>query len=259
MRLFFRTVGKGQPLIILHGLFGMSDNWMSVGKQLSRYFRVFLLDLRNHGKSPHHPEFDYPVMVRDLVEFIREQNLKNVNLLGHSMGGKVSMLFALNHPESVNNLIVADIAPRAYNHPYFKQFLELLLKLDVSNLKTRAEADRFLSRQIPQTAIRQFLLKNLQRDRQNRFYWKINLQAVYRNLDRILEAVRSERPFTGRALFLRGEFSDYISNDDFEEIYRLFPKAQIKTVPKATHWVHADAPKLLIENILEFIKPEQVQ
>ncbi len=252
MKLFYREMGRGDPLIILHGLFGMSDNWMTLGRRFSREFRVFLLDLRNHGRSPHDAQFDYDSMVQDLLEFVDDHHLGQVHLLGHSMGGKTAMLFSLNYPGRVKSLIVVDIAPRAYHHSRFKQFLKLLLLMDLSKLHTRIESDRYLAAKIPQTPIRQFLLKNLRRNEQNRFEWKINLPALYQNVDRILAAIDSDETYQGPTLFLKGEQSEYIRPGDAQTINALFPQAKIVTVPGATHWVHADAPEFLYRMVVKF-------
>ncbi len=254
MQLFYREMGEGHPFVVLHGLFGMSDNWLTIGRRLAEHFHVYLLDLRNHGNSPHAEAFNYDVMCADLEEFVESHDLKEAVILGHSMGGKVAMNFALNKPQHVGRLIVVDIAPRAYQHQYFKMFLRLLMDLDLSQLKTRAEADRFLSTKIPQAAIRQFLLKNLKRNQNNQFEWKINLPALYANVDQILAGIQSQKTFNGPTLFLRGEFSDYIQDSDLPQIKALFPKAQIKTIKNATHWVHADAPEQMLKEILSFVQ-----
>lgn len=257
MKLFYREFGNGQPLIILHGLFGMSDNWVSLGRKLGEYFHVYLLDLRNHGQSPHSPEFNYPVLAADLLEFLQDNKIQAANLLGHSLGGKASMLFSLQHSEMVRKLIVVDIAPKAYSHPHFKQFLKLLLNMDLGKIHSRIESDRILAAKIPQTAIRQFLLKNLRRNEQNRFEWKLNLKALYENLDKVLEAIDSGgKTFDGPVLFLRGERSDYIKDEDIPQIKELFPKAVIKTVPGATHWVHADNPQFVLQTVTDFVLKE---
>ncbi len=257
MKLFYREYGQGEPLIILHGLFGMSDNWVSLGRRWAQNFRVFLLDLRNHGRSPHAPEFNYSVLADDLLEFMQDHRLTEATILGHSLGGKTAMLFALSYPRLVRRLIVVDIAPRAYRHTRFRQFLKLLLNMNLNKIQSRIEGDRLLAAKIPQTAIRQFLLKNLRRTEENTFVWKLNIPALYENVDRVLEAIEAPgEPFTGPALFLRGEQSDYIREADMAQIRQLFPKAQVVTVPKATHWLHADNPQFLFQEVNRFMKQE---
>ncbi len=253
MKLFFRELGQGRPLIVLHGLFGMSDNWLSIGRQLANFCRVFLLDLRNHGQSPHSTQMNYSLMAEDVVEFLTDHQVEQPVILGHSMGGKVAMTLALNYQALISELIVVDIAPRAYTHSHFKRFLQSLLKLDLSRFKTRAEIDQALAQTIPQLAIRQFLLKNLKRTPQG-FAWKLNLTAIYHNLENILSAVQSSHPFSKPTLFVRGEKSDYITTADHATILQLFPKAKIKTIAGATHWVHADAPQQLLNEVKDFLE-----
>ncbi len=257
MELFYREWGQGEPLIILHGLFGMSDNWVTLARKWAEHFHVFVPDLRNHGQSPHDQAFNYSVLVQDLLEFVRDRLLTQTSLLGHSLGGKTAMLFALTYPKLVKRLIVVDIAPRKYEHTRFRQFLKLLINMNLAKIHSRLEGDRSLAAKIPQTAIRRFLLKNLRRTEQNGFEWKLNLKALYENVDRVLEAIEApDEPFSGPALFLRGELSDYIRETDIAHIKQLFPKARVVTVPQATHWVHADNPQFLFQEVNRFMKQE---
>ncbi len=252
MKLFYRTIGDGPPVIILHGLFGMSDNWLTIGRRIADHYQVFLLDQRNHGQSPHSDVFNSRVLKDDLAEFIIDHSLNNVKLIGHSMGGKVAMLYAHEHPEKVDKLVAVDIAPKTYQRPHFKKFLEVMMQLPLETFTTRKEIDQHLARNIPQPAIRNFLLKNLARDSQNRFYWKLNLPAIYNNLSEILSFVEVESSFEKDTLFIKGGLSDYIESSDFPLIKRLFPKAQIVTIPHATHWVHADAPEEFCAHLRRF-------
>ncbi|HGY57430.1 MAG TPA: alpha/beta fold hydrolase [Caldithrix abyssi] len=252
MELFYRKLGKGQPLIILHGLFGMSDNWMSIARRLAERYTVFLLDQRNHGHSPHSDEFNYDVLLDDLHRFIVGQNLSQVRLIGHSMGGKVAMRYALNFSSRVEKPVVVDIAPKTYTHPHFKLFFEALFAIHPERLTSRKEADDILAQKIPQPAIRQFLLKNLVRGKDGRFRWRIHLKAIYLNLPKIMEGLRDIRVFDKPALFLRGGRSDYILDGDFSLIYKWFPMARIETIPQATHWLHADAPEEFCSHLEKF-------
>ena len=257
MKLFYREYGRGEPLIILHGLFGMSDNWVSLARRWAEHFHVFVLDFRNHGQSPHSPEFNYSVLADDLYEFMLDRALPSACILGHSLGGKTAMLFALNHPEMTEKMVVVDIAPRAYVHTRFKQFLKLLLNMNLQKVHSRIESDRYLAAKIPQTAIRHFLLKNLRRSTHNSFEWKLNLPALYENVERVLEAIEPDgQTFEGPALFLRGENSDYIGEKDVPRIKALFPQARVVTVPGATHWVHADNPDFLFNQVLWFLEDD---
>jgi len=253
MKLFYRRLGNGEPLIILHGLFGMSDNWMTIAKKLAEIYQVFLPDQRNHGQSPNDPHFDYSVLVEDLNAFITERQLNEVRLLGHSLGGKVAMRYALTFPQRVKKLIIIDIAPKPYVRPYFKSFLEQLLKMDLHGLTSRAQADRMLARTIKAPYVRRFLLKNLSRNSDLTFEWKINLQALYENMETILTWPESGRRFNKPTLFIRGGRSDYISDPDMNRIKQNFPAAQLQTIDRASHWVHSDAPDELYAALQEFL------
>ncbi|HID38029.1 MAG TPA: alpha/beta fold hydrolase [Calditrichaeota bacterium] len=252
MKLFYRKLGEGSPLIILHGLFGMSDNWMSIGRRLAKQHTVFLLDQRNHGYSPHSEIFDYDVLLDDLHSFIIEQKISSVKLIGHSMGGKVAMRYALNFPMRVEKLVVVDIAPKTYRHPHFKLFFAALFSIDPEKITNRHQADVILAEKIDNQAIRRFLLKNLVREKNGLFRWRINLKAIYLNLPKIMDGLRDTRTFEKPALFLRGGRSDYILDGDFSLIYKWFPLARIETIAQATHWLHADAPDEFCAHLEKF-------
>lgn len=253
MKLFHRELRAGEPLIILHGLFGMSDNWFTIAKRIAGRHHVFLPDLRNHGKSPHSAEFDYDVLVKDVREFLEAHNLHEVKLIGHSLGGKIAMQFALSYPEFVRKSVVIDIAPRAYSNPYFLGLLKLLLDVNTAQLQTRQQADEMLAKSIKEPAVRQFLLKNLERIEQGGFHWKIHLQAIAANLEKILVEIKSDQSFKKETLFVAGSLSDYITQSDVPDIKKLFPKAEVVTISSSSHWVHADAPDRLCEVLAEFL------
>jgi len=252
MKLHYRKMGEGPPVIILHGLFGMSDNWLTIGRRMAAKHTVYLLDQRNHGLSPHSTEFNYEVLSADLAEFMAAHGLGKVILIGHSMGGKTAMLFALRHPQQLSKLVVVDIAPKAYNRPYFKLFLNALSAIPLQNMSSRREIDAHLSKVVPQAAIRGFLLKNLGRDKDNRLYWKINLSAIASNLQEIMKAVDGAPPFAGAVLFVRGEQSDYILDDDLPDIKRLFPNSRLVTIAGASHWLHAERPEAFCRQLERF-------
>ncbi len=253
MELFFREIGSGKPLIILHGLFGMSDNWIPVAKRLSRNLKVILVDLRNHGHSPHSDEFNYKVMADDVVQLINKLDLNYPAILGHSMGGKVAMNLALNYSDLIKNLIVVDIAPKVYYNPYFTKILDSLLSLNLNRYKSRKEIEDSLKKTITNPFIRKFLMKNIVRNNSH-FRWRINLSAIKKNVRFLLEPIDSEKTYKEPTLFIKGERSDYITDEDIPGIKSLFPKAIIKIVPGAAHWVHVDAPEMLTDEILSFIK-----
>ncbi len=253
MDLFYRKVGQGAPLVVLHGVFGASENWLTIAKQLGEDFSVYLLDLRNHGRSPHSEEMTYSSMAEDVRAFLQGQKLEGAAVMGHSMGGKVAMWLALHRADLISRLVVVDIAPKKYAafHP---AILQALLQLDVTRIRRREEADAFLAQYIPETRIRRFLLKNLVRERHKRFNWRIHLQAIVQNLPHILDWPEQPGKFQKPTLFVRGENSDYIQSEDFGCIREQFPRAYFVTIHRATHWVHADQPGVFTQAVRYFLK-----
>ena len=249
----FKKLGEGKPVIILHGLFGSLDNWLSVGKKLAENFEIYLLDLRNHGDSFHDEDFSYEAMAKDLADFIERQNIQNPVIIGHSMGGKVAMKFAVSASVSFDKIIVVDIAPKAYP-PHHQKILEGLKSIDLENLKSRKDADDQLSEYIKEPGVRQFLLKNLSRDADSNFKWKINLPVIDAQIENVGEGLEDRMASDKPTLFIRGEKSDYISNKDNISIVSFFPNSEIKTVKNAGHWVHAENPEELIQYVEEFIR-----
>jgi len=252
MQLYFQHLGQGEPLIVLHGLFGSGSNWRSIAAQLAERFSVYLLDLRNHGKSPHHPQIDYPLMAADVREFIAAERLDAAILLGHSMGGKVAMRLALDSPELVRKLIVADMSPRAYARSH-DQVFAALLALDLMTFERPQQIEEALAQQIPSLAMRRFLLKNLGRDESGSFIWKMNLRSLYENYDRLREPIHGQTPFSGPTLFVHGGKSAYVTKADETDIRAQFPAARIETIPSAGHWIHADAPDEFVRLVLGFL------
>ena len=251
MNLYYRTIGSGPPLIILHGIFGSSDNWGTLGRQFGEFRQVYLVDQRNHGRSPHDPQFNYQVMVEDLREFIVQHDLLKPDIMGHSMGGKTAMFFATKYPDMINKLVVVDIAPRAY--PVHHDFiLRGLSALPLDKLQSRQQADAELARYIDNPAIRQFLLKNLQRTDQG-FRWKINLPVIQENIAHVGQGLDREDVFTHPTLFIRGGLSPYIQEEDYADIAAHFPNSKVVTIAGATHWVHADKPAELYKAVKDFL------
>ena len=255
MKLFYREFGKGDPLIILHGLFGSSDNWQTLAKKFAEEYQVFTVDLRNHGRSFHHDEFNYDVMMHDVEDLINDIGLEKVSLMGHSMGGKLSMNYTLNHPEKVENLIVVDIAPRRYQVLH-DGIIKALKSLDLSKFKKREEVDDELRDHLQNFSVRQFLLKNLVRNSNEGFSWKINLNVIDKNIQNLVVEISNELPYNGNTLFVAGAKSDYIRPVDEEQILELFPLAKIKYLPDTGHWVHSQAPDLLYKTVIDFMKSQ---
>jgi pimeloyl-ACP methyl ester carboxylesterase len=273
MQLHFKQLGRGEPLVLLHGLFGQADNWFGVAPKLAEKFHVIALDLRNHGHSPHHPEMDYPLMAADVDKFFAAQKIASAHVIGHSMGGKVAMQFALDFPAHVKKLVVVDMAPRAYQRTHDHIF-DALLALDLAQFQMRHQIEDALAPEIPSLDLRRFLLKNLGRDDHGKFFWKMNLRGVAENYSRLGKVVERRTAarrvkdgskaepnpslalrdgFSGPALFIRGGKSDYINAGDELEIWQLFPAAEIQTIAAAKHWVHADAPEEFVRMVLDFI------
>ena len=246
MKLFFRHFGEGPPLIILHGIFGISDNWVTIGKRLAEKFSVYIPDLRNHGQSPHSPTFNYAAMADDLLEFIEDHKIEKPVIIGHSMGGKVAMTFTLEHQEMVEKLIVVDISPRRYpgRNVHF-DMIGAMMEVDFEHIHTREEVEKFLTERIPDQRIRLFVMKNLYRKTRHTLDWRLNLQAISSNMDYVFEGIDSNEVYKGAVLFIRGGKSDYITGTDTELIRKFFPSAIIQTIEGASHWVHADAPEEL--------------
>ncbi len=248
MELNFKSFGQGDPIIILHGLFGTLDNWQTIGKKLAEDYLVYLVDLRNHGKSPHHEPMDYPTMAQDLQKFMEANWIYEANVIGHSMGGKVAMQLALQHPDLVKKLIVVDIAPKKYQGGH-QEIFDALFALDLTKVENRSDADEFLKPRIPEFSVRQFLLKNLTRNKDGGYRWKMNLPVIYQHYSDILDNISSDQTFEKPTLFIRGGESNYIQADDLDSIEQLFPVAVVDTVQDAGHWVHAQAPDELMNMV----------
>ncbi|MEO9476919.1 MAG: alpha/beta fold hydrolase [Cyclobacteriaceae bacterium] len=252
MKLNFRTLGEGQPLIILHGLFGSADNWQTLGKEFAKNFKVYLVDLRNHGNSPHSDEFNYDLLSEDLKELIDDEGLQKVLLLGHSMGGKTAMTFATSFPEMVDKLIVVDIGPKKYP-PHHENVYNGFHSVDMESLASRKDADDQLSKTIGDFGIRQFILKNLSRNSDGSFEWKINLDSLTKNAHEVGRPLDASDRFEGATLFIGGAKSGYIKTEDHDLIKSHFPMAQIEMIEGAGHWVHAEKPRELYQTVIDFL------
>jgi pimeloyl-ACP methyl ester carboxylesterase len=239
MTLYSVEVGSGPPLIILHGLFGLSDNWRTHAKKLGEEFEVHLLDLRNHGRSPHDYVSNYEAMAYDVALYIEDGWLEPTSILGHSMGGKVAMYLALERPDLVKNLVVVDIAPKNYP-PSHVHLLDAMENLDLLALKSHRQAGQMLERDIPDDGLRRFLLKNLARERGGRYYWRPNLEAIRENYDKIRGWPDVDGTFDGPTTFIRGGDSKYILEDDLDQIRNMFPRATVQEISGAGHWVHSE-------------------
>ncbi len=268
MKLFFRQEGDGFPFVIVHGLYGSSDNWLTVAKKLSEHYHVYLIDQRNHGRSPNSEEHSYEAMTADLAEFFDEHNIEKAILMGHSMGGKTAMSFAADYPERVEKLIVVDIAPKDYfllndESQYYlhNNILRAMMEIDFSKMENRKQVEDFLLERIDSAQIVQFLLKNVHRNKESHlFEWRLNVPVLYDNLDEIIKGVNAHW-FDDRlpilnypVLFIKGALSNYILSEDIPSIRRIYPEALITEIQNAGHWLHAEQPQLFMEVLWNFIK-----
>ena len=253
MKLFSKIYGdKAQDLIVIHGLFGMSDNWNSLGKKFAKYYKVHLIDLRNHGRSPHSEDFNYDVMCEDVLEYMETHNIKKPILLGHSLGGKVAMKFAFTYTDKIDKLIVADISPREYNSGFYKDLLVTLYKLPLVDFDKREEVDHILSFTFEDKGMRLFLLKNLYRNEKKEYAWRFNIEVLLEKVNNIEEAEFIKGICNVPTHFIRGGNSNYITAKDELIINKHFYKFSISTINGAGHWLHAENPERFYDEVMEF-------
>lgn len=252
--LYSKIEGEGKPLVILHGFLGMSDNWKTLGTQFAEQgFQVHMLDLRNHGRSFHSDEFNYTVMSEDILAYCQFHQLEKIDIIGHSMGGKVAMFLAINQPELIDNLIVADIGPRYYR-PHHQDILQGLNAVDFALKPERSEVDEILKKSIPDFGTRQFLMKSLYWKEPGQLAFRFNLNVFNKEIEQVGKALPGSAHFDKPTLFIKGGNSRYILDEDFSAIKNQFPKAELETIPNAGHWLHAENPKLFFEIVLNFLK-----
>ena len=244
--------GEGIPLLILHGYFGMSDNWKSLGNQFSKEYQVHLIDQRNHGRSFHEDTFNYQVLVEDLYCYIQHHKLEKVYLIGHSMGGKTAMLFAVTYPDLVKKLIIVDISPRRYE-PHHNAILAALNSIDFSIHNSRSLVDKKLAELVPELGVRQFLLKNVFWKEKGQLAYRFNLDSLTANNPEIGVALPSFTVFEKETLFLKGDHSDYITEIDVPIIATHFLNSKIVQIEKAGHWLHAENPIQFFEEVCKFL------
>ena len=257
MKLFHRKSGLGQPLIILHGLFGISDNWAGLAKLWSEHFTVYAVDLRNHGQSPHSEEWNYTAMSEDIIELMGDEKLSDVVLLGHSMGGKVGMRLAIDYPNALSKLIVVDIAPRQ-SLPNNSEVVRALEQVDLNKITSRKDAEAILRPLLHDEGTIQFLLKNLywneQPNGEKKLAWRFNLTVISQKLNEVYAATMPTSVCETETLFIRGSRSTYITPEDEADIARIFPNSGIHTIENAGHWVHADQPQAVFDAVMKFVR-----
>jgi esterase len=258
MELFYRKFGSGQPLIILHGLFGSCDNWNTLAKRFGKHFEVYALDQRNHGLSPHSSEWNYPVMAADLKEFIDKHQLQNPILLGHSMGGKTVMFFEQLFPQVAEKLIVVDMAPRYYP-PHHQDVIAALEMVDLDTMQSRKEVEQLFGTTPLDNSTIQFLLKNLywkEEDTIKKLAWRFNKNIIVSQIEQVGTALPEKDASLLPALFIRGQKSRYVQDKDLEDINRLFPHAVVQTIADAGHWVQAEQPDAFYDAVMKFLLPK---
>ena len=251
--LYSKIEGSGQPLLILHGFLGMSDNWKSLSTQFAANFEVHTLDLRNHGRSLQSEEFSYEIMAQDVFEYCQVHDLANINIIGHSMGGKVAMLVATRHPDLVSKLIVADIGPKFYPQ-HHQEILAGLNAVDFSVKPSRSDVEEIMKNFIPDFGTRQFLMKNLYWVEPGQLAFRFNLAVFNHKMDEIGVALPEELVFTKPTLFIRGGNSKYILDRDFENIKKHFPDSRVETIPNVGHWLHAENPTAFYQKVTAFLE-----
>ncbi len=248
-----KVLGKGEPLLILHGFLGMGDNWKTLGNSFAENYQVHLIDQRNHGRSFHTEDFSYELLVEDLLAYMDHYALERAHLLGHSMGGKTAMLFAVTHPERMRKLVVADIAPKYYP-PHHQFILQALHAVDFSIVDSRNDIDEIFKKFIPEQGIRQFLLKNVYRKDKQELAYRFHLESLEENIEEIGVGLPPREVFDGEVLFVKGANSGYIAPEDESLIQAHFPKSRIVVIPDAGHWLHAENPAEFYRAVAVFLE-----
>ena len=247
------TVGQGDPLVILHGLFGSGKNWQSLARQFASQYEVFSVDLRNHGQSFHADAMNYPAMVDDVIALLDHLELQSATILGHSMGGKVAMMLAASHAQRVDRLVVADIAPVTYDHHY-DNLIDPILAISLPDLESREQADKLLQAAIPEAPLRAFLLQNLAREADD-WRWRVNWRVIQRDLGQLtgFDGLADDWEVDCPTLFIRGALSPYVGDTEIDVIDRHFSDARIETLERAGHWLHAEQPQAFLQRVLEYL------
>lgn len=240
-------------LIITHGLFGQLDNWNTLGRKYAEHFSVHLVDLRNHGRSFHDDDTSQKAMAEDFLAYMNHHNIEKAHFIGHSLGGKVVMEMALNYPEKVEKLLVADMAPKSYP-PHHQDILNGLNNVDFSKVERRSDVEPFLETHIHAPSVRQFLMKSVFRKDDGSYAFRFNFDALNRDYDDLTQNLLPQKTFEGPVLFLGGENSNYILGDDKPLIRGYFPHAEVEYVSKAGHWLHAENPMEFFEKSMAFFK-----
>lgn len=249
----YERFGSGTPVVILHGLFGDLDNLKRLGRELESDFDIIAIDIRNHGDSFHSDTMSYAAMADDIAKLLDALKVNSAHFVGHSMGGKLAMEFALSFPQQVLSVVAADVAPVAYD-PKHRHILDALEALDLTQISSRQDADKLLSSQIDNRGVRQFLLKNL-RHVDTGYEWRLNLPALDAHYAEISGAVRSGQ-YDGPILFIKGGDSDYLKPEHESEIRDRFSNVDVKIIEGTAHWLHAEKPRIFNRLVREFIEQQ---
>lgn len=233
-------------------MLGSLDNWQTIAKQLSSTHQVYIIDQRNHGRSPHTDEMNYDVLANDMIEFCVQQNITKATIIGHSMGGKVAMLLALQQPQLIDKLIIVDIAPTFYDGGH-ESILFAMAEAPLKSTERREDIDKFLQSRIHDFGVRQFILKNLSRNEKGQFEWKCNFEALILNYRKLMDFPIVEKQFLGKTFFIKGQASNYINEDNWDACDHYFPDNKIIEVQNAGHWVHADNPADFLEKVNQLL------
>ncbi|MCC6815324.1 MAG: alpha/beta fold hydrolase [Saprospiraceae bacterium] len=258
VKLHFKKLGEGNPIFILHGLFGSLDNWQTIANELMNHYSVYLIDLRNHGKSPHTDEMNYQLMAEDIVQLMIDTNLDRINLIGHSMGGKICFQLLKNYSEYLNKVMVIDIVPKEYKSGHDGVF-KAMFSLDLERLTKRSDAEAILQEYITEPGVRQFILKNLYRISDHQFKWKLNLPVLFKAYDHIRAGIVFEMKNNTPIRIVSGGNSNYVNGDDINQLSKLFQDLSWKVIEGAGHWVHADKPKEVISEVNKFFIPNSMK
>ena len=253
MKLFYRKFGEGDPIIILHGLLGLSDQWIPIAKKIATHnYAVYIPDQRDHGQSGHSDEFNYSVLCSDLLEFIEAHEIINPIIIGHSMGGKIAMHVALNNLTPIKKLIIIDIGIKKYLPSDFS-ILEKLTGFDLSSFTKRADIEQSISLFINKLPLKKWILKNIRLNDNKTFEWKFNLPLIRQNAQLIFEEIHYLRKYNHPVYFFHGEYSNHLTKEDFPEIKKIFPLASFITVKNASHWLHVDNEEDLLQSLLKIL------
>lgn len=255
MDLFYRESGNGEPVIMIHGLMGMSDNWIPVARGMAGNYRMVMPDLRNHGNSPHHNDFNLNVLTEDIFALCQKLKINSAVFIGHSLGGRIAMAVALQKPQMVSRLIVEDIAPRRYfGNKSIARLFRIMSGLDLKGIKSFNEINEALISSLPDDKNRQLVLKNIRKKGRCGYEWKLNLRVLADNLESLMAPVYGDAIYSGPTLFFKGGLSNLVTEEDQKFIHKHFPSASIQVIPNAGHWVHADQPQLFLEKVTLFLK-----